>query len=93
MGKPPFSIGRIPPTPDLVTQYFNDSTGTGDRGETDARGPWNEGQDWELVEAPAFQQLQHEISGRRSPSGDGGAEHRPSAQSEARKPAPTKKTA
>src|SRR6185503_15384475 len=38
MGKPAFSIGRIPPTPDLVDQYFNDSTGTGDRGEPDARG-------------------------------------------------------
>ena len=44
-----FSIGRIPPTPGLVDQYFNDSTGIGDRGEPDARGPWNEGGDWELV--------------------------------------------
>src|SRR3954451_10581332 len=50
--KPAFSIGRIPPTPELVSQYFNDSTGTGDRGESDARGPWNEGGDWEIVEAP-----------------------------------------
>ena len=52
MGKPAFSIGRIPPTPGLVDQYFNDSTGTGDRGEPDARGPWNEGGDWELVTRP-----------------------------------------
>ena len=29
MGKPPFSIGRIAPTPQLVDQYFNDSTGEG----------------------------------------------------------------
>ena len=43
MGKPAFSIGRIPPTPGLVDQYFNDSTGTGDRGEPDAKGPWNQG--------------------------------------------------
>ena len=35
MGKPAFSIGRIPPTPELVNQYFNDSTGIGDRGEPD----------------------------------------------------------
>src|SRR6201997_2562001 len=56
MGKPQFSIGRIPPTPELVDQYFNDSTGTGDRGESDARGPWNEGGDWEKVTAPAFQE-------------------------------------
>jgi hypothetical protein len=27
----PFSIGTIPPTATLVDQYFNDSTGTGDR--------------------------------------------------------------
>jgi Mn-containing catalase len=52
MGKAPFSIGKIPPTPVLVDQYFNDSTGEGDEGETDARGPWNEGGDWQIVEIP-----------------------------------------
>jgi hypothetical protein len=26
MGKPPFSIGNIAPTPKLVDQFFNDST-------------------------------------------------------------------
>src|SRR6201996_239001 len=57
MGKPAFSIGTIPPTPGLVDQFFNDSTGIGDRGEIDARGPWNEGGDWELVTAPAFQEV------------------------------------
>ena len=31
MGKPPFSIGQIPPTPGLVNQFFNDSTGSGRR--------------------------------------------------------------
>jgi Mn-containing catalase len=67
MGKPTFSIGTIPPTPGLVDQYFNDSTGIGDRGETDARGPWNEGGDWELVNAPAFQELQSEKAGTRAP--------------------------
>ena len=50
MGKSPFSIGKISPTPVLVDQYFNDSTGDGDGGETDARGPWNEGGNWEIVE-------------------------------------------
>ena len=39
MEKPQFSIGKIPPTPGLVDQYFNDSTGVGERGEFDARGP------------------------------------------------------
>ena len=56
MGKPRFSIGRIPPTPGLVDQFFNDSTGTGEDGEIDARGPWNEGEDLEIVESPAFRQ-------------------------------------
>ena len=46
MGKPRFMIGRIPPTPGLVDQFFNDSTGAGEDGEIDARGPWNEGGDW-----------------------------------------------
>jgi Mn-containing catalase len=56
MKKPAFSIGRIAPTPGLVNQYFNDSTGAGDDGEIDARGPWNEGADWEFVNSPAMQQ-------------------------------------
>src|ERR1700744_756253 len=50
MGKAPFSIGKIPPTPVLVDQYFNDSTGEGDKGEIDAKGPWNQGGDWQIVE-------------------------------------------
>jgi Mn-containing catalase len=55
MGKPAFSIGRIAPTPGLVNQFFNDSTGTGDYGEIDTRGPWNEGDDWVFTESPALQ--------------------------------------
>ena len=57
MGKPPFSIGKIAPTSKLVDQFFNDSTGEGDHGEVDARGPWNEGEPWVFVEAPALQEL------------------------------------
>jgi Mn-containing catalase len=56
MDKPAFSIGKLAPTPGLVNQFFNDSTGAGDEGEIDIRGPWNEGGDWEFVESPAFQQ-------------------------------------
>jgi Mn-containing catalase len=63
MGKPAFSIGKIGPTPKLVDQFFNDSTGDGDHGEIDARGPWNEGAPWEFVESPALQNV----------SGDGGS--------------------
>jgi len=68
LGKPSLSIGRIPPTPGIVDQYFNDSTGIGQRGEQDARGPWNQGDNWELVEAPAFQQFRSAQSGERTPS-------------------------
>jgi Mn-containing catalase len=67
MGKPAFSIGRIPPTRVLVDQYFNDSTGIGDRGEPDARGPWNQGGDWQFVHAPAFEPFQSYMAGTRSP--------------------------
>src|ERR1700688_3395702 len=41
MGKPRFSIGKLPPTAMLVDQFFNDSTGEGEDGEFDTRGPWN----------------------------------------------------
>ena len=54
MKKPAFSIGKIAPTPGLVNQFFDDSTGTGDEGEIDTRGPWNEGGDWEFVSSPAL---------------------------------------
>jgi Mn-containing catalase len=59
MGKPPLSIGKIAPTLQLVDQFFNDSTGEGDHGEVDARGPWNEGEPWEFVESPAL----HDFNG------------------------------
>jgi Mn-containing catalase len=55
MSKPAFSIGRIAPTPGLVNQFFNDSTGAGDNGEIDTRGPWNQGDDWVFTESPALQ--------------------------------------
>ena len=55
MGKPAFSIGRIAPTPGLVNQFFNDSTGTGDHGDIDTRGPWNQGDDWVFTASPALQ--------------------------------------
>ena len=57
LNKPRFMIGRIPPTPGLVDQFFNTSTGQGEDGEVDARGPWNQADDMQLVEAPAFQSL------------------------------------
>ncbi len=69
LGKDQFSIGKIAPTPRLVNQYFNDSTGTGDQGETDARGPWNQGGEWELIESPVLAQG---VENMQSARGDGG---------------------
>ena len=63
MEKPRFVIGKIAPTAGLVDQFFNDSTGEGEHGEIDGRGPWNEGEEWEFVEAPAFQGMRAEPSG------------------------------
>jgi len=55
LGKNRFTIGNIPPTSGLVDQYFNDSTGEGDHGEIDTRGPWNEGEEWQFIESPIIQ--------------------------------------
>jgi Mn-containing catalase len=71
MGKSPFSIGERPPTQGLVNQFFNDSTGYGDAAEKDIRGPWNQGSDWEMVYAPAFQELESELAGTRKSGGNG----------------------
>lgn len=57
MGKHPLTVGQIAPTAGVVDQYFNDSTGEGEHGAVDTRGPWNEGNGWEFVESPAFQKL------------------------------------
>jgi manganese catalase len=49
--KTPFSIGRLAPTPILVDQYFNGSTGDGSEGETDMRGPWTSANGLTLVQS------------------------------------------
>jgi Mn-containing catalase len=41
MNKPQFSVGIIQPTPTLVDQFFNGSTGESQYGEADFVGPWN----------------------------------------------------
>ncbi len=92
MGKPRFEVGQIPPIPKLVSQYFNDSTGVGDNGDIDARGPWNEGDDWEYVESPAFQELESVVAGTRTPSEDGETERR-RAGSDGGKKGPKKRSA
>ena len=66
MGKPRFSIGQIPPTPGLVDQFFNDSTGRGEDGESDSQGPWNTGGEWQRVEAPAIAEARRAGGGEAS---------------------------
>ena len=63
LGKDPLSVGQIPPTAGLVDQYFNDSTGEGEAGQ-DMRGPWNEGDGWQLVDSPAFRELRDKAGKR-----------------------------
>lgn len=66
LGKPPLTVGQIPPTPKLVDEFFNTSTGEGDEGESDTLAPWNEGEPWERVDAPAFQSFEDEKAGTRT---------------------------
>src|SRR5262249_47368140 len=61
LGKPPFMIGKIPATAGLVDQFLNTSTGHGDAAEVDARGPWNEKDGIELVQAPALQAIGRDL--------------------------------
>lgn len=51
MEKPPFSIGMLKPTPGIVDEYFNGSTGDGDEGDTDMRGPWTSSFGLHLVDS------------------------------------------
>jgi Mn-containing catalase len=59
------------PTPVLVDQYFNDSTGEGDEGETDARGAWNEGGDWQIVEVPELKEGVENLEASRGEANSG----------------------
>jgi manganese catalase len=61
LGKPPLSVGLIPPTQGLVDQYFNDSTGESGDGFSDMTGPWSDAM--EVVEEPAFQPEEMKVDG------------------------------
>ncbi len=52
LGLDPLEVGSIAPDDTYVNQYFNASSGEGDMGEVDARGPWNQGGDWDYRESP-----------------------------------------
>jgi Mn-containing catalase len=72
MEKPPLSIGLIKPSPKIVDQYFNTSTGTGDQGERDLLAPWNEESSVERIDAPAFQMFADpQLGTRRAEAIDG----------------------
>ncbi len=49
--KSPFSIGMLKPTPVLVDEYFNASTGKGDEEDQDSKGPWTSAHGLQLVES------------------------------------------
>jgi Mn-containing catalase len=49
--KQPFSIGMLKPTPGIVDEYFNGSTGSGSEADTDMRGPWTSSFGLHLVES------------------------------------------
>lgn len=53
LGKNPLEIGLIPPTPVVVDQYFNDSTGENEEGDKDFTGPWNKSNGMKMVPTPA----------------------------------------
>src|SRR4051812_19625238 len=49
--KKPFSIGMLKPTPGIVDEYFNGSTGSGDEGDQDVQGPWTNSNGLHLVQS------------------------------------------
>jgi Mn-containing catalase len=49
--KQPFSIGMLKPTPGIVDEYFNGSTGKGNEGDADMRGPWTSSYGLHVVES------------------------------------------
>ncbi len=51
MEKPLFAVGIIEPTPGLVDEFFNGSTGESQYGETDFTGPWNSGNGLHTVQS------------------------------------------
>ncbi len=51
--KTPFSVGRLKPTPGIVDEFYNASTGDGSEGEADMRAPWQTAFGLHLVEPNA----------------------------------------
>ena len=72
LGKAPLEVGKLPPTPGLVDQFFNDSTGEGEDGAIDLSTAWAKQQGFEVVENPAFHPDRMEVDG---PSGSRRRKH------------------
>lgn len=51
LGQDRFTIGKLPPTPGLVDEYYNDSTGDGELGK-DAVGSWIQQNGLHVVDSP-----------------------------------------
>ncbi len=66
---PPLTIGLIQPSPKIVDQYFNTSTGMGDQGEQDLLAPWNDDTSVEQIDAPAFQSFARSASRHKGEPG------------------------
>ncbi len=52
LGKDQFSIGKLPPTPGLVDEYYNDSTGNGKEGGREAVPQWIKKNGLHVVDSP-----------------------------------------
>jgi len=63
LGKGPLDVGFFAPTPGLVDQFFNDSTGEAEDGSKDvtAEAPWAVG--FEVVDNPAFNPDEMKLDG------------------------------
>ena len=81
MGKPPLKIGEIAPTSGLVDQFFNDSTGEGENGAVDTRGPWKDSAAFQFVDSPAFNPEKMKLD---PTDGGGASRHRRAAHGPAR---------
>lgn len=80
LGLDPFEIGELPPTPGLVDEYFNDSQGEGDEGESDFIAvPWTEGIGLKIVDAMdvrAVEEAVHVGDGATKVTRNGGSTRR-----------------
>lgn len=67
LGMGPLEIGKLPPDEKFVNLYFNDSTGQSEskrKGDADGAPPWIHSAGFEVVEAPAFQDLEKKVGAK-----------------------------